>query len=121
MKRALIVVALLLVGQASAEERFHCNLHALTKAERLRDRELAQQLHAVLLEHKELPEGYALRFTGAELPRVAEWLAIISKCCQPIDYQLQLGPQPGGPLWLRISGGEGAKEFLKGEFETLLN
>jgi hypothetical protein len=112
---------LTLLIAAQAPERFHCNLHALTKVERQRDRELAVQLHTALLEQKELPDGYAFRLPAESAAMLGEWVAIISKCCQPVDYRIELGPQPGGALWLRMTGGEGAKEFLKGEFKTLLN
>jgi hypothetical protein len=111
---------LMLLLAAQAPERFHCNLGALTRVERQRDRELATQLHAALLEQKELPDGYAFRFPAGSTAMLAEWVAIVSKCCQPVEYRLELGPQPGGALWLRMTGGNGVKEFLAGEFAALI-
>lgn len=49
----------------------------------------------------------------------ARWISIESKCCQPITSALALPPQPSGELWLRLTGGEGVKEFLAAELEAL--
>lgn len=111
---------LMMLIAAQSPERFHCNLGALTKVERQRDRELARQLHAAALETKELADGYAFRFPPGSTAMLAEWVAIVSKCCQPVEYRIELGPQPGGALWLRMTGGEGVKEFLAGEFASLI-
>jgi len=104
---------------AAPEERAHCNLATLTSAERARDRELVPMLASALLERKELPDGYAYRFDGRVLKPLGEWLDIVAKCCQPLSYELSLEPQPGGALWVRITGRE-AKEFIGLEFAPLM-
>ena len=103
---------------AAPEERAHCNLGALTAAERARDRELVPALASALLERKKLPDGYAYRFDGRALKPLGEWVEIVAKCCQPLSYELSLEPQPGGALWVRITGRE-AKEFIALEFAPL--
>jgi hypothetical protein len=121
MKLALTIVCALLSVLASAtpEERPHCNLAALTSADRARDRELVAVLASALLERKELPDGYAYRFDRHVLNVLGEWVEIVSKCCQPLTYDVSLEPQPGGALWVRITGKEG-KEFIGMEFEPLM-
>ena len=121
MKLALTIVCALLsaLTSATAEERPHCNLAALTSADRARDRELVPLLASALLERKELPDGYAYRFDPRVLKVLGEWVEIESKCCQPLTYELSYEPQPGGALWVRISGKE-AKEFIAMEFEPLM-
>jgi hypothetical protein len=104
---------------ASAEEHIHCNLKALSKAERSRDTELVAGLRDALRERKELPEGYAYRLEPTVLKDVGEWLQLVAKCCQPLTYEVALAPQPGGALWVRITGHEGAKEFINLEFAHL--
>jgi hypothetical protein len=104
---------------ASAEEHIHCNLKALSKAERARDAELVAGLRDALRERKELPEGYAYRLEPTVLKDVGEWLQLVAKCCQPLTYEVALAPQPGGALWVRITGHEGAKEFINLEFAHL--
>lgn len=118
---AVMLMALTPLHQASAAERFTCNLGLLTKAERQRDQQLARLMRAALVERKELPNGYGFRFTAGSTQKLAEWTYIIAKCCQPLDYRLEIGPQPGGALWLWMTGGEGVKEFIGGEFESLLS
>jgi hypothetical protein len=126
MKNALMCLPLIVIGlfpvrPAVAAERFTCNMGALTKVERQRDQQLAHLMRAALVERKELPNGYGFRFTAESTQMLAEWTYIIAKCCQPLDYRLEIGPQPGGALWLWMTGGEGVKEFIGGEFESLLS
>jgi hypothetical protein len=121
-----LIVALLssllasVVAQPSDEaERIHCNLSALSKAERARDAELVVSLRETLHERKELPDGYAYRFEPAAFKEVSEWLQIVAKCCQPLTYDIALSPQPGGALWVTVTGQRGAKEFIELEFSHL--
>ncbi|HEY1416866.1 MAG TPA: hypothetical protein VGF41_03150, partial [Myxococcaceae bacterium] len=50
---------------------------------------------------------------------LGEWLDIVARCCQPLSYELSLEPQPGGALWVRITGRD-AKEFIGLEFAPLM-
>jgi len=118
---AVMLMALAPVHQASAAERFTCNMGVLTKVELKRDKELAHLMRAALVERKELPNGYGFRFTAESTQMLAEWTYIIAKCCQPLDYRLEIGRQPDGALWLWMTGGDGVKEFIGGEFESLLS
>jgi hypothetical protein len=121
MKLAITIVCAMLsvLVSAAPEERAHCNLAALTSAERARDRELIPLLASALLERKELPDGYAYRFDQRVLKPLGEWVGIVAKCCQPLTYEVSLAPQPDGALWVRITGKE-AKEFIGAEFEPLM-
>jgi hypothetical protein len=116
---AIVCAVLCTLASAAPEERPHCNLAALTSADRARDRELVPLLASSLLERKELPDGYAYRFDRHVLKVLGEWVEIESKCCQPLTYEISLEPQPGGALWVRITGKE-AKEFVGMEFEPLM-
>ncbi|MFL5734874.1 MAG: hypothetical protein ACJ78Q_17090 [Chloroflexia bacterium] len=62
----------------------------------------------------ELPNGYAFRY-----PATSEWAAtllsfIISEraCCPFFTFELHF-EQNEGPLWLRLQGPEGVREFIK--------
>jgi hypothetical protein len=118
MLASTLLVLLCSLVAAAPDERAHCNLAALTSADRARDRELVPVLAAALLERKELPDGYAYRFDRRVLKLLGEWVEIEAKCCQPLSYELSLEPQPGGALWVRITGRE-AKEFIGLEFAPL--
>ena len=105
MKRALtmlfaLLAPLAIAERAAAAQRFTCNLGALTRAERQRDRELAPLMRAALLERKELPDGYGFRFAPESTRQLSEWTYIIARCCQPLEYRLEIRPQPGGAVWL---------------------
>jgi hypothetical protein len=100
-------------------ERVHCNLAALSKAERERDAKLIPVLRSALRERRELVDGYAYRFDPTVLKDVGEWVAIVFKCCQPLSYEVSIAPMPGGALWVRITGHE-AKEFIDAEFAPLM-
>ena len=122
MKLVVSLVCLALSALASTApevERVHCNLAALTKAERERDAQLIPVLRGALRERKELTDGYAYRFEPAVLKDVGEWLAIVLKCCQPLSFEVSIEPMPGGALWVRITGHE-AKEFIDAEFAPLM-
>lgn len=115
MKQLLaLAVVVLPIQQAVAEHRIACNLNVFTQAERARHRTLIALLKAAIAEQTELPDGYGFRLSRdtISLEQLAEWAALESKCCPFFDFQLELGPQPAGPLWLRLRGGEGVKEFI---------
>jgi hypothetical protein len=105
----------LLAGGANAGEHFACNLKALDKAERAHHGELTRALLSAGVERKELADGYGFRLTAKELPLAAEWIGFESRCCPFFSFELQLG-RDRGPLWLRITGKDGVKDFLRAEF-----
>ena len=114
-----LCVLLCALAEAAPQERAHCNLAVLTSADRARDRELVPVLASALLERKDLQDGYAYRFDRKALKPLGEWLEIVARCCQPLTYEVSLEPEPGGALWVRITGHE-SKEFIEMEFESLM-
>jgi hypothetical protein len=123
MKFIATVVCLALAAfgaePSGTDEHVRCNLAALSKADHVRDAQLILLLRDAVRERQELSDGYAYRFEPAVLKDVGEWLQIVAKCCQPLTYEVALAPQPGGALWVRITGHEGAKEFIDLEFAHL--
>ena len=71
-------------------------------------------------ETEELPHGYALRFATEEdrLPSLAEFIAGERRCCPFLSFALEV-EAGGGPTWLRLTGPEGVKEFLREELGGL--
>lgn len=108
------------VGRAVEPASIVCNLGAFTKAERARHLELIAMLKKNVAELRELPDGYAFRYSASLLQPIAEWALLESKCCPFLDFQLELEPQPGGPAWLRLRGSDDVKEFTRTEFEPLI-
>lgn len=101
-----------------------CDPNPIPHEQRERWLEVATQMYAAVQEVHELPDGYAFRLPSSPemLPIVAEDLNIDRLCCPFLRFTLDIEPN-GGPYWLRLTGGEGVKEFLRMSFESsnLLN
>lgn len=63
-------------------------------------------------EIQELPDGYAFRFANEPgmFMAVANFVENERLCCAFYAFAIELEPG-GGPIWLRMTGGEGVKEF----------
>ena len=90
-----------------------CNLDALSAGERKRRAELAEAIVPQARSIRELADGYALQLAvKAPLAHEAlEWLLLERRCCPFLRLELELESEEG-PLWLRLRGGPGVKEFL---------
>lgn len=95
-----------------------CNLLGLTAAERRRQQELHKQLFSGIENVRELPNGYAVSLPGTKenILAVAEFISLERVCCSFFRFELEVGRREE-PVSLRITGGEGVKEFLKSEFK----
>jgi hypothetical protein len=91
-----------------------CDLHKLTDAERERERKLLMDIRNATLEIRDLPLGYALRFSGDSsiVLMLAEFMALERLCCAFLNLELRCEAD-GGPVWLNATGREGVKQFLR--------
>jgi hypothetical protein len=97
---------------------FACNAFALSPELRKRHfEELGPVLLKLTKSMRELPDGYEL-----ELPAdnktyqlLTEWAFQERLCCPFFDISLRFDRE-NGPLWLRLTGRPGTKEFIKEEF-----
>ncbi len=96
-----------------------CDPNALTADQQVRWMEIGMQMYKAVQEIQELSDGYALRLPGTSdmLMLVAEDLIMERLCCPFLTFTVELHPHPG-PFWLKMTGHEGAKEFLKMAFES---
>jgi hypothetical protein len=102
---------------AKHESPFACNALALSPELRKRHfEELGPALLKLTKSRHELPDGYEL-----ELPAdnktyqlLTEWAFQERLCCPFLDIALHFDRE-GGPLWLRLTGRPGTKEFIKEE------
>jgi hypothetical protein len=90
---------------------------ALDAAQRERQHVLMKKFQASLQETQGLQDGYAFRLpaNAATILDVAEFITIERLCCPFLNFELTLGPA-GSPLWLRLTGRPGVKEFIEAEF-----
>ena len=97
-----------------------CNMTVFSPTEREQHLATIRQLLTVVEGTEELRHGYALRFaSGSEhLSLLAEFIAGERRCCPFLSFAVEV-EAGGGPTWLRLTGPEGIKEFLREELGTL--
>jgi len=73
-----------------------------------------RQLLATVRDAQELPDGYALRFApdSEVFFKLAEFISGERLCCPFLNFDLRVEAD-AGPVWLRLTGPEGVKEFLR--------
>jgi hypothetical protein len=104
-----------MTAQISHDMPIACDLTALEPAVRATHMEAAAQLlGSAAAEVTELPAGYALRYRADQYEQVVQFIANERRCCPFFTFVLEVTPAQG-PLWLRITGAEGVKEFIRSE------
>jgi hypothetical protein len=95
---------------------FSCNMSALDQEQRKRLSMLVKDLFPRHLEIKELPDGYGVRFPNDRFlfTALSEWAALEQLCCPFLTLSLEL-QHDQGPIWLKVSGKDGVKNFLRTE------
>lgn len=98
-----------------------CDLTAIAPAEREPHVATIKQVLASVQEVRELPQGYALRLLpdSAVLLKATEFILRERLCCPFLNFALEL-EAGSGPCWLRLTGPEGVKEFLRMELGGLM-
>ena len=91
-----------------------CDLTAIPADVREEHVITALQLFALAQEVQELPDGYAIRFLNepGRLLTIAKFIENERLCCPFFNFGLEVASNRG-PLWLRLTGGDGVKEILQ--------
>jgi hypothetical protein len=91
-----------------------CDLTAIPASVREEHVLTAPQLFSAAQEVQELPNGYAIRFLNepGRFMAIAKFIENERLCCPFFNFGLELEAN-SGPLWLRLTGGEGVKEILQ--------
>jgi hypothetical protein len=100
---------------AKHESPFACDRLALTPELRKRHFEvLGPKLLTLKTGVRELPDGYEFAFPSdqATFELLAEWVIQERLCCPFFDIDIRLESE-GGPLWMRLTGRPGTKDFIK--------
>jgi hypothetical protein len=106
-------------AQGDTSPRHYCNLGFFTPEGLTRHRALVEKIAAEVTESEELENGYLFKFSG-QFREAGEWLDGVRGCCPTIEYTVTFAPQ-SGPATLLISGGAGAKEFIREEFSRIIH
>ncbi len=101
----------------ASQNKFYCNVRALTPIERTHHKELTVKLLEERKESVETPTGYEFQFNpkSVSLAELADWVAAESKCCSFLDFHIDVEAE-GNLLCLRLTGAEGVKPFIRSEF-----
>jgi hypothetical protein len=113
----------MLADQKSANEVvIACNPNAIPADQGEQHEAAVRVLFAAVQSVKALPDGYAFRLptTSAMVLGAAEFIANERLCCPFFNFALEAEPN-AGPIWLRLTGGEGVKELIKTEFSAVLD
>ncbi|MCI0489734.1 MAG: hypothetical protein L0229_24355 [Blastocatellia bacterium] len=103
-------------NESESEPPLACVMSAMTDEQRRRQKALFERLRSSVQEVKELSDGYAFRFTAetGTILSVAEFISLERLCCPFLKFELEVADS-SRPLWLRMTGREGVKDFLKAE------
>jgi hypothetical protein len=76
--------------------------------------EVASEVFEAVEEVRELEDGYAFRFPpdDAWVRALAEYALYERGCCPFARFEIALEAD-GGPVWLRLRGGEDVKRFVR--------
>jgi hypothetical protein len=97
---------------------FCCDMNAMTREERGRYEILRAKLEKAVISVAELADGYALRLRDGAIgsEELVQWIAFEQKCC---PFLTLTASEQAGSLMLLITGREGVKDFIRGEFSAI--
>ena len=102
---------------SSQTQPFACNALALSPELRKRHfEELGPALLKLKKSTRELPDGYEFEFSADNktYQLLTEWAFEERSCCPFFGIDMRFDRE-NGPLWLRLTGRPGTKEFIKME------
>jgi len=99
------------------QNKFYCNIKALTPEERAHHKQLGDRLTAARKAVVETDKGYEFQFSPQDvtIAELADWVVAESKCCPFLDFHIDLENE-GKRICLRLTGEEGIKQFIRAEF-----
>ena len=108
-------------SQSVRESPIACDMSAIEPGLRAGHVATGGRLFRAAEEIRELPDGYAFRLTNESdtLLKAAEFVSLERLCCPFLGFALVVEPE-GGPVWLRLTGREGVKAFIREEVGELL-
>ena len=97
-----------------------CDMTALPVEQRPVHLTASRELFSQIQETRDLSDGYQFRFDNDSdvIRRLAEFVALEKLCCPFLSFAIQVEAE-NGPVWLRLTGREGVKEFIREEVSSL--
>jgi hypothetical protein len=116
--KLLLLLMIVAMAAPSAVSPFACDRSALTPEQRKRHfDELSPALRARKLSIHELRDGFEFEFPPdtTTFQLVSEWVTGERLCCPFFDIDEHV-EREHGHLWLRLTGREGVKQFIRADF-----
>ena len=108
-------------NKVHVESPIACDKSVLSQSQRERHLVVSRELFSGLKEIRELPNGYEFRF--ADQPNVltglVDFVALEKLCCPFLRFEIAVEAE-NGPVWLRLTGRDGVKEFIQEEIRGLI-
>jgi hypothetical protein len=103
------------------ESPIACDMTAIPADQRPVHLATSKQLFSQIQEFRGLPNGYEFRLAAGPdlLVKLAEFISLEKLCCPFLNFMIEVEAE-GGPVWLRLSGREGVKAFIREEISGLL-
>lgn len=97
-----------------------CDMTAIPAERRASHLATSRESFARIEEVRELPDGYEFRLADGPdlLTKVAEFVSLERLCCPFLRFAVTVEAE-GGPVWLRLTGREGVKAFVREEIGGL--
>jgi len=104
----------------TSESPLACDMTAIAPDERPKHLATSRELFSRIEEFRELPNGYEFRLTdGPDLiTNLAQFVSLEKLCCPFLNFVIEIQAE-GGPVWLRLTGREGVKAFIREEIAGL--
>jgi hypothetical protein len=98
-----------------------CDMSKLSPEQRTAHLATSRELFEKLQTVEELSDGYRFRLDGEPnvIVKAAEFIALEKLCCPFLNFGLEVEAE-GGPVWLRLTGREGVKDFIREEISGIL-
>lgn len=108
-------------AHAEKESPIACDMSAIEPDLRAQHIATGGLLFRTADEIRELSDGYAFRLPPRSdvLLKVAEFISLERLCCPFLRFTLEVEAE-GGPVWIRLTGREGVKAFVREEVSELL-
>ncbi|HLM24361.1 MAG TPA: hypothetical protein VK274_04850, partial [Pyrinomonadaceae bacterium] len=102
------------------ESPLACDMMAIAPDERPKHLATSRELFSQIQEVRELSNGYDFRLAeGPDLIRkLAEFISLEKLCCPFLNFVIEIEAE-AGPVWLRLTGRDGVKAFIREEIAGL--
>jgi hypothetical protein len=97
-----------------------CDMTAIPRDQRPGHLTTSRQLFARIEEFREVADGYEFRFASGPdlLMKLAKFVSLEKLCCPFLTFVIEVVPE-NGPVWLRLTGRDGVKTFIREEISGL--